>query len=68
MKYYVPIFVLIEAQDPVDAERQKQAVSALIQNGFVGPTLMGAGVSFHGATTGDPVPAPISTNPSGYQR
>lgn len=57
-KYYVPIYVQVEAQTPAHAASIKGAVERLIvnQNGFVAMALTGAGVTPERIVVGEPAP------------
>lgn len=67
MKFYVPIYVLIEAPSQQKAAEAKQAINGLLQNGFVGSYLRSAGVPYENYSVGDAIPVPMPQNQGGQR-
>lgn len=65
MKFYVPVYVLIEVSSPVDAIRAKQSMEKLLQSGVVSMAIQ-ANVPHVSIQVGEPVPAQVT--PQGNYR
>jgi len=58
MKFYVPVYLVVDAANPQDAARQKEAVKQLLANPMVASMLTANGVKMAAPiNVTDPTPA-----------